>query len=535
MEVTCERLPYAATSAFSKLVTDYLNDANELRPFYTYRPQWEGIEAAIAARKQFQTNRPVLVAALQQQYANLTLTELQKVHVEALLSPHTFTVTTAHQPNIFTGPLYFIYKILHAIKLAATLAKRFPDYRFVPVYYMGSEDADLDELGHFFIDGEKLQWDTTQTGAVGRMHTTGLDTLVNRLEGQFAHLPFGKQMVDMCRKAYTAHSNVQEATLYLVHELFKEMGLLVVIPDNADLKKLYNPVVKRELAEGFSQPLVHQTIAQMAPHYKVQTEGRPINLFYLDENGQRERIERINDMYKVASLNLSFSEKEILDLVDARPELFSANVILRPGFQETILPNIAFIGGGGEMAYWMELKKVFEACGIPYPVLVLRNSFLLLPPRAHQWRTKSKLSASDLFLPAIQLLNRKAAAKFGNDFSLSAAEKELFACYRALQEMAGSVESTLLPHVAAMHTAAIKQVRNLEKKLQRAARKKLDEDGAAIIKLKNYLFPNDGLQERVENFLPFFAQYGPNMIQMLLDQSLDLDPAFTILSWAETR
>ena len=242
---------------------------------------------------------------------------------------------------------------------------------------MGSEDADLDELGHIYLNGEKLEWETKQTGAVGRMKVDKqLIKLIDRIAGQIEVLTYGKELSDLFREAYQEGEQIQQATLRLVNELFKEFGLLVLIPDNAELKRTFNPVVKRELIDQFSHPIVEKTSIALGGNYKVQASGREINLFYLTEE-RRERIEKQGERYSVESLGLTWDEKEILDEVDAHPERFSANVILRGLFQETILPNIVFIGGGGEVAYWLQLKDVFEGCQIPYPMLVVRNSFLL--------------------------------------------------------------------------------------------------------------------------------------------------------------
>lgn len=529
MDLRVERIAYPKTNSFSKLVNDYVSQAAALSPFYKFAPNLGGIKAAIEQRKIHQPNREVLVEVLKEQYAGYALTTSQLDNLGALASENTFTITTAHQPNIFTGPLYFIYKILHAIKLAAHLKQELSQYDFVPVYYMGSEDADLEELGHFFVDGDKLAWDTNQVGAVGRMKTKGLDKIIQRLEGQFSHLPFGKEMASICKKAYLEHANIQEATLYLVNELFKQFGLLVIIPDNAKLKRLFVPVVQKELQEGFSQPLVLETAAAFSQHYKVQTEGRPINLFYLDENGRRERIEKNGDHYEVSALNLAFSKQEILQLASDRPELFSANVILRGVFQETILPNIVFIGGGGELAYWMELKSVFEASRVPYPVLVLRNSFALLNERQQHWMQKAGLTTEEMFLSELTLLNEQVARKHGAPIHLQNFESAFFLQFEQLQKMAAGIDATLQPHVAAIHTQVIRKLKGLEKKMQREARRQLDEEGAAIGKLKQTLFPNGGLQERQENFLPFFAEYGYDLIKAILEASPSLEATFTVV------
>ena len=152
MNCTARYINYQQTGYFSKLVTDYISGNKLLQPFYKHPVSLQGIKSAIAERKKYPTDRQLLVDALTKQYASIETSGKVKANIDKLLLQNTFTITTAHQPNIFTGPLYFIYKILHAIKLAASLAVQIPDSDFVPVYYMGSEDADLDELGHVFIN-----------------------------------------------------------------------------------------------------------------------------------------------------------------------------------------------------------------------------------------------------------------------------------------------------------------------------------------------------------------------------------------------
>lgn len=221
MKHHCTRLSYESTGYFSSIVTDYLTQSVELRSFYTYEPNLAGIKEAIAARQQFATPRNILVDSLTEQYRSVATDATVAANIIALADKKTFTVVTAHQPNIFTGPLYFIYKILHTIQLAAHLSEQLPAYRFVPVYYMGSEDADIDELGQISVDGNKLSWNTAQTGAVGRMKVDkDLIQLLNAIEGQTGVLPFGKELSELFRQAYVYGRTIQEATLDLVNNLF---------------------------------------------------------------------------------------------------------------------------------------------------------------------------------------------------------------------------------------------------------------------------------------------------------------------------
>jgi bacillithiol synthase len=528
MEAFCSTLPYHKTGAFSKLVTDYLAEADTIRPFYEHAMSYDGLLQAIENRMQFNTLRGLLQQVLHDQYAASELSGKQAIHLQKLDKPNTFTIVTAHQPNIFTGHLYFIYKILHSIKLAEDLNARWKQYHFVPVFYVGSEDADLEELGHIYAGGEKLVWQTEQTGAVGRMHTKGLEVLIDRLAGQFCGLPYGKEMIALLKRCYLSSENIQTATFKLVNELFAEFGLLVLIPDDARLKRAFVPVMKKELLTQFSSKIVAKTIANLQENYKVQAAGREINLFYLFDDGRRERIEKSGGIYRVLFTDLSFSEAEILSELEAHPERFSPNVILRGMFQETILPNIAFVGGGGELAYWLELKDLFHQSGVPYPVLVLRNSFLLVDHKAEKLINKLALSEEELFLSIMEQSDLLVQRLHGKQSEVDATMQALHDVYARLKEQAGGIDVTLEAHAEALLAKATKGIEGMGKKMKRAERRKMQDEARQLEKLKEILFPHNVLQERVENFMPYYAQYGPGLLQRLYKESLTLEGLFTI-------
>ncbi len=287
MDTHCSYVSYEKTGYFSKLVADYLNNAEALQPFYNHRPLLENIPAAINQKKDFR-HRKVLVEQLQKQYEGLTVAEKTNANIQSLLNENTFTVTTAHQPNIFTGPLYVIYKIFHVIKLADELNTSIKGKHFVPVYFMGSEDADLDELNNIAIDQQKYIWQTKQTGAVGRMYVDkALLQLLNEIEGQLSVSSFGKELIDLFRAAYVEKTTIQQASLNLLNALFGEYGLVIIIPDNAAFKELFKPVIEKELKEQFSRKAVTETTKKLEAHYKVQASGREINLFYLIDDKEK--------------------------------------------------------------------------------------------------------------------------------------------------------------------------------------------------------------------------------------------------------
>ena len=534
MKSTSLHVPYGSTGYFSRTVSDYLHREPALSPFYRHQPDIGGIKAAIAARKNFATPRTLLKEVLLDQYEGLPVSEQLAKNIALLENENTFTITTAHQPNIFTGPLYFIYKILHAVKLAAELNEQISDAHFVPVYYMGSEDADLDELGYINVGGQKLVWETKQTGAVGRMKVDkGLIKILNALHGQAGVLPHGEELISLLQQCYQEGKSIRQATLELVNALFGSYGLVVLIPDHAKLKTAFHDVVKKELEEGFSHRLVADTIERLKDNYKVQAGGRDINLFYLLDD-KRERIEKDpqGDQYEVKALDLSFSKDEILQELQLHPERFSANVILRGAFQETVLPDVAFIGGGGELAYWLELKDVFDAVNVPYPVLVLRNSFLLLSEEQQHKIEALGFTPDELFHSEHELMNRLVQRHSDHQLQLTNEISEAENYYNKLAGMAGKIDATLIPHVKALQEKAVSRLQQLEKKMLRAEKSKFEIQQRQLQALCTQLFPNNSLQERVENMALWYGKYGRDWLKMIYDQSQGLQQEFTILTVA---
>jgi len=528
MDWISTHLPYRQTGYFSRIITDYLEHAGSLAPFYAHPVSLKGIESSLKARQQSPVNREVLVSALRDQYNAVETSLPVHQNVDRLLQDNTFTICTAHQPAIFTGPLYFIYKIVHTIKLANSLAEKYPQYQFVPVFYMGSEDADLEELGKIYLDQEKLVWDTRQTGAVGRMKPKGLEKILDRVEGELSVQPFGGELVRRVKEIYLGSPDIQTATFRLLHSLFAEYGLVVLIPDNASLKRQMIPVFEDDLFQGIPSAVVNETIGRLSQHYKVQATPRPINLFYLKDD-LRGRIERVGDVFKVHDSTLVFDEKEIREELHRYPERFSPNVILRGLFQETILPNIAFIGGGGETAYWLELKGLFTHYRTPFPMLILRNSFLLVEATWKEKLERAGLELTDIFKSEEELVNELVKRESQQQLSLSAEITTANQYYEKLKTLARPVDPTLVQHVEALQKKALDPLQDLEKKLLKAEKRKFSDQQRQIHALKSALFPLNGLQERIDNFMPWYAAKGQKFIEYIYRHSLTLEQEFVVL------
>jgi len=530
MIFTASKISYRDTNSFSRIVNDYLDADRLLKPFYKYLPSKEGILNAIQERKHTPFNRQELVDLIRQQYAGKTISEKLSGNINDLLSEDCFTITTAHQPNIFTGHLYFIYKIVHVIRLADDLRQMIPGKKFVPVYYMGSEDADLAELGEIIVGGKSYKWDTKQTGAVGRMIIDKhLLKLIDELENHLGVEPHGKEIITFIRKSYKEGETIEQATFHLVNSLFGNYGLVILLPDSAGFKKKFISVLKKELEEQFSSPAVNATIESFPAEYKVQAAGRELNLFYLKDN-IRERIERQHDSWKVLNTSIQFNSDELEKELNDHPERFSPNVILRPVFQEHILPNVAFIGGGGELAYWLELQRVFEAVAVPFPVLVLRNSFAITDETTHRLVSKLKLSLHDLFKKEKDLVDMFVKRESSLKLDLAAEKKLVENIYQQMLQRSSAVDPGLEKHVLNLRSKAIQKIDQLEKKMLNAEKKKFEASLRQVHKIREKLYPSGTLQERVDNLLPYYAKWGSQFIREIYDHSEAFSTSFTVLS-----
>ena len=530
MDFLSTRIPYRQTGYFSKIAVDYIDQHPSLKDFYNYQPSIGGIKKAIEDRKQFSYNRAVLVQELKKQYASVPLSEKTKSNIEALALGNTFTITTAHQNNIFTGPLYFIYKILHTIRLAEVCKANLAEYNFVPVFYMGTEDADLDELNHIYLHGEKLEWQTKQTGAVGRMKIDkDLAKLINVIDGQLSVLPHGNEILRLLKECYQEGDTILSATFKITNAIFGEYGLVVLIPDNAELKRQMIPVFKDDLLNQTASGIVEKTALKLNDTgYKVQANPREINLFYLKDN-IRERISNLNTRFSVLNTRIKFSKEELITELNEHPDRFSPNVILRGLYQETILPNLVFVGGGGETAYWLQLKDLFTHYKVPFPMLVLRNSFLVVEKKWQEKIAKLDFTVEDFFLQQDEILNRLVVREKGKEIKLNGSLTELEQLYESFKKQAAAIDVTLSKHVDVLKLRTVQKLQQLEKKMLRAEKRKYADQQRQINSIKEHLFPKNGLQERIENISYYYAKWGSDFIHQLYEYSLGLEQEFVVM------
>ncbi len=522
MKVTT--LPFSEDMQFGEKDLAYINGDEKLSGFAKYRQDASEFSKVIDDKsKSYDSNhRNLIVKALEKQYSELPEDPVAKIQIERLVNPNTFTVVTAHQPCLFTGPLYVIYKILSAINLSEQLNKQYPNNHIVPVFVTGGEDHDLEEINHAHIYGKKVEWNPGQMGAVGRMKLENSEELVEAVENFAGKSPFGEVAAKLVRDSFEGSRDYGHAFRKLVATLFKESGLLIFSMDDTALKAAFSDIIKDDLLNNSSRKLVSETQDKIREAgFQEQAYPRVVNCFYHSAEG-RLRIEKTEQGgFQLVDSGKNFSEEEMLRELQENPGKFSPNVVLRPLYQELLLPNLAYVGGGGEISYWLERGSQFEHYGINFPMLVRRNSVFWFDHIACKNLNQLGLKFSAIFSDPEKLIKDYLIDHAGEEITLADEKKRLGAIFRAVEEKAVQLERSILKTIRAEEAKHLKSIDHLEHKLLKAKKQQMDVKVNKIRKTHEKLFPEGKPQERFDNFLMYYFRLGPDFISSL---KAHLDP-----------
>jgi bacillithiol biosynthesis cysteine-adding enzyme BshC len=507
-----------------------LNNDPDLIPFQSFSPNLQGFHDLIASKKN-NSNRELLVEVLREQYSKLPKLCHEQVdtNITLLLQKDTFTVCTGHQLNLFTGPLYFIFKIITAINLARDLKSHFPDKNFVPVYWMATEDHDFAEINHTYISGKKISWELEAAGATGRLALTGIEKAVQEYLAVMGVSENAEDLGNLIRSAYKGSNNLAEASRQLVNSLFEEFGLVILDADDRRLKREFSGIIADDIiGENSFRTITDTNKKLLEKGIEAQVNPREINFFYLLE-GLRERIVFEENLYRVLNTNITFSKEQLLKEIQDFPERFSPNVVMRPLYQEVILPNLTYIGGGAEIIYWLQLKQNFDYYGIDFPILLLRNSAIIAPLNLETKLNRLDLDLKDIFKNSEKLKKEWVFSHTEHNLNLYDEMQELNSIFEKIKLRTYKIDPSLGPSSEAVNSRLQKALKNLEAKLIKAEKRNFADALTQIDVIKSKLFPNGGLQERSENFGLFYVKFGKGFIPFLINNFKPLDLKFTIL------
>jgi bacillithiol biosynthesis cysteine-adding enzyme BshC len=461
--------------------------------------------------------RADLVKALNEQNRSIQLSEKSKQNLDLLVKEDTYTITTGHQLNLMTGPLFSIYKILEVISLTNELNDRYKAPHFVPIFWMATEDHDFEEINHLNLFGEKHEWTKTaqEDVIVGRLSTSSMRDFLNGLESKYQD-PEAQKLVKKLISHYEDSPNLAGATRSLINELFGDYGLLILDGDDASLKKHFAWTMQREVEEELGLEAVSKTNDYLSKNgYHEQVYVRNCNLFYIQENGKRIRILKEDGAYLIG--DDSYNVEEISELILDKPENFSPNALFRPVYQETILPNLAYIGGGGEISYWLQLGELFSLMEVKMPMLRVRDSILLYNKKQAELMAEHQVSLMDLRIGVDQLVKDIAINNSDMDLELTDVTNLIKDAKRRVLDKVEQVSPNLNGMVEAEFSKMIKSIDKIESKLIKAEKQKHDNVQTKLIRMRERFYPNNGFQERHENILSFIVS-DPGFIQKILNE-----------------
>ncbi len=510
-------IDFEKTGFFSKTILDYIQQKPELSPFYSHQPTMQSFASAIEAKKKHPVDRQVLVNQLHHKYKeyNLTPSALTTNNIDSLAADNTYTVTTGHQLSIFGGPMYSIYKIITTINLAKKLKEEYPENNFVPVYWLASEDHDFEEVNNISVYGKKLIWNENTAGACGKINTNSIKPIIAELKNIIGNQTNAENLFTLLESCYGNDKNLSQATFEFIFNWMDEFGLIILEPNEKEFKKLFVPIIKKDILEQNSYTKITSTNKILEElGQEVQVNPREINFFYLDEN-IRERIVLEDSIYKVLNTEITFTEAELIQEIENNPDKFSPNVALRPVYQEIILPNLAYVGGPGESIYWLQLKSTFDFYKIPFPVIMLRNCALIIDEVSNKRLSNLEISLEDIFQDFNQLINDFVKNKSENELKLHEEKNQIQKLFSQLEEKVKGIDPTLVAVVSAEKTKTINSLGGLESKINKAEKRKFEIEISQIEKVKEKLFPNGSLQERHDNFIPYYLKYGKDFFRIL--------------------
>jgi bacillithiol biosynthesis cysteine-adding enzyme BshC len=502
MSFNLKKISIQESNQFSKLMIDYVSNSAEIKPFINQHFSTIKMDSLVDNLKFDNNQRLMLFDELLNQYVGFEVSGSTKENIISIKNNNTFTVTTGHQLCLFTGPIYFIYKILTVIVQCEELNKKHPNYHFVPVFWMAGEDHDKEEINHAHVFGKKITWETTQHGKVGKFNLEGIHEIIHQLNEILGQSITTDSIIQLIEKTYS-FSNLNDATRYLVNALFGQYGLIIIDPDHAPFKKVFSDEIKKEIRTSFVEKNVLETNASLINKgYKAQVNPRTINLFYA-KGSVRERLVFSENKYQVLNTDLSFSENEINFLIDNNCEVFSPNVLMRPLYQQKLLPNLFYVGGPGEIAYWLQLKASFDDAAIFFPVLQPRK-FALLFNEKHvlKWNSLG-LNTEDVFLSSDEIDKKIVAAEF---MGYDEEKNNIDQLFNALKQKVTEIDQSLAGTVDAEKQKTLKSLEHLEQKIKKSLKQKNEITIQQIKKIKNAYFPEQTIQERKDNFLNFYSK-----------------------------
>ena len=516
------------------LFLDYLYEFENVQEYYKhnfrnkdgYLPLFKSISES---RKTKQLN---LSSIIKNQYSFLQNVSKKTLrNIDLIDGEKTVAVVTGQQLGIFGGPLYTIYKIITAIKLAKQLSERYDDYDFIPVFWLEADDHDFNEVRSINIFDNENQIlnigyhdgidDEDAKQSVGKIiFDELLNEFFSKFESSLRETDFKNELLTKLKECYQVGKSFKKSFIELLYWLFDSHGLVIFDPQDYRVKELLKPIFTKEINDFtiHTQKLI-QVSAKLEEMYHAQVKVKPVNLFYHTDDG-RYSVEPVEEIFKLRRKRKQFTKEEILAEIENSPEKFSPNVLLRPICQDYLLPTGFYIGGPSEISYFAQVTPLYDFYRIVTPIIYPRASATLVEKNVETSLDKYDLTMNDIFVGLDELKQKVVSELSENniDKAFNYALVEIELAFDKLKENLFAIDKTLVDASARYRERVLSSINELKSKAGKAQDTKHETTIRQLTRISNLLYPLDNLQEREINFSYFYNKYGKDFVKKIYDE-----------------
>jgi bacillithiol synthase len=516
----------------SNLFLDYLYEFNNVKDFYktNFRDKEEYLKHFKKISESGREFRGNISSILSRQYGNSNVSEKTRRNISLMGSKNTLAVVTGQQLGLFGGPLYTIYKIITALKLSRHLSEKYDEYNFIPVFWLEGDDHDFEEVSYLNLINEnneliKIQYpeqlpEEGNMGSIGFLKfSESINQVFENVEKNLRPTEFTPDLLANLKRIYSPGKSFKESFREMLLWLFDEYGLVIIDPQDKEIKDILRPVFRKEI-EGFrthSEKLINVS-AVLEEKYHAQVKIRAVNLFYNYDEG-RYLIEPVENDFRLRRKRKKFTREELLNLIDIEPEKFSPNVLLRPVCQDYLLPTAFYVGGPGEIAYFAQAMPLYEFYSVNFPLVYPRSSVTLLEKSIDGLLEKYSLEPKDVFIMNGDLKNKILGSVSSNstDEIFKETENKFDLAMDQLKEKLIDIDKTISDSSSRYKQKIISYLGELKTKAVEAQNRKHEVTIRQSDRIMQAIFPQSSLQEREINVIYFMNKYGPEIIRKLYE------------------
>lgn len=519
-----------------ELFNDYIENFEKVKDFF--HSNFRDFDYLIRNLETFNKDiehREKLVSILKKQYSNTNSSEKTLNNIHSLLSENTFAIVTGQQLGILTGPLYTIYKIITTIKLANQLNEKYPELKFVPIFWLEGDDHDFDEVNWIkILDNEnsltKIVYDDgldteTNRGPMGNYQLDlMIEQFIEKIAASLRETEFKSELLNLIKKHYYAGATLKTAFVGLVQEFFDKYGLIIFDPQDIEVKDWLKHIFIKDIESYrfISEELILRS-AKLEENYHAQVKIKPINLFYVEDGG-RYLIEPSGNDFRLKGKRKKFTKEQLIAEINSNPEKFSPNVVLRPICQDFLLPTVYYVAGPSEICYHTQIYPYYAVHNLTTPILYPRASATIIEAKVKNILNKYELKLEDFFTDleslATNITDKNSEIVVNN--LIEKTLNEIENPFEILKENLLKIDPTLEDVVKTAKNKTIQAIELVKEKALMAQRKKNEIIFRQIYKTSNILYPDENLQEREINFIYFANKYSLNFIEYIFE-NLDIN------------